>query len=40
MAVLGNDEAGAACIYVKGAPEVVLAMSANERTEEGGDRPA
>ena len=36
MAVLGTDEAGEACIYVKGAPEVVLDMSANERTEEGG----
>lgn len=36
MAVLNHEHEGHACIHVKGAPEVVLAMSANQRTVEGG----
>ena len=36
MAVLHHDHEGNACIHVKGAPEVVLAMSASQRTADGG----
>jgi magnesium-transporting ATPase (P-type) len=36
MAVLCHDHEGRACIHVKGAPEVVLAMSASQRTGAGG----
>lgn len=39
MAVLHHDHEGHACIHVKGAPEVVLAMSSNQRTREGGAEP-
>lgn len=36
MAVLGHDHEGHACIYVKGAPEAVLGMCANQRSADGG----
>lgn len=39
MAVLHHDHEGNACIHVKGAPEVVLAMSASQRTADGGTEP-
>ncbi len=39
MAVLHHDHEGNACIHVKGAPEVVLAMSASQRTADGGTAP-
>jgi len=39
MAVLHHEHEGHACIHVKGAPEVVLAMSANQRTADGGTEP-
>ena len=39
MAVLHHDHEGNACIHVKGAPEVVLAMSASRRTADGGTGP-
>jgi magnesium-transporting ATPase (P-type) len=39
MAVLHHDHEGHACIHIKGAPEVVLAMSANQRTVDGGTEP-
>jgi potassium/sodium efflux P-type ATPase len=35
MAVLHHDHEGHACIYVKGAPEAVLAMSTSQRTAQG-----
>ena len=37
MAVLHHDHAGHACIHVKGAPEAVLALCADQRTADGGD---
>ena len=39
MAVLHHDHEGNACIHVKGAPEAVLAMSASQRTADGGTEP-
>jgi len=36
MATLHHDHDGNACIHVKGAPEVVLGMCANQRATEGG----
>ncbi len=39
MAVLYHDHEGHACIHVKGAPEVVLAMSTSQRTADGGMEP-
>lgn len=36
MAVLHHDHEGHACIHVKGAPETVLALCANQRTDDGG----
>jgi magnesium-transporting ATPase (P-type) len=37
MATLHHDEAGAALIHVKGAPERVLSMCASQRTADGGE---
>jgi len=39
MAVLHHDHEGHARIRVKGAPEVVMAMSANQRAADGGTEP-
>ena len=39
MAVLHHEHEGHACIHVKGAPEAVLAMSANQRTADGETEP-
>ena len=39
MAVLNHDHDGHACIFVKGAPEAVLAMSVHQRTASGGYEP-
>ncbi|GGD42784.1 cation-transporting P-type ATPase [Sinisalibacter lacisalsi] len=39
MATLHHDHDGAACIHVKGAPEVVLGMCANQRATDGGTEP-
>ncbi|MAM11638.1 MAG: carbonate dehydratase [Rhizobiaceae bacterium] len=39
MAVLHHDREGHACIHVKGAPEALLALCANQRTGEGGTEP-
>lgn len=39
MAVLNHDHEGHACIYAKGAPEAILALSANQRAAEGGTQP-
>ncbi|MBJ3776209.1 cation-transporting P-type ATPase [Acuticoccus mangrovi] len=39
MAVLNHDHDGRAFIHVKGAPEAIVAMCANERTADGGIRP-
>ncbi|RIA55769.1 cation-transporting P-type ATPase [Dichotomicrobium thermohalophilum] len=39
MAVVHHDHEGHACIHVKGAPEVVLGMCANQRTPQGGTAP-
>jgi magnesium-transporting ATPase (P-type) len=39
MAVLHHDHEGHACIHVKGAPEMVLAMSTNQHSADGGTEP-
>ena len=39
MAVLHHDHEGHACIHVKGAPEAVLALCADQRAAEGGTEP-
>ena len=39
MAVLHQDEEGRACIHVKGAPEAVLALCADQRAADGGTAP-
>lgn len=39
MATLYHDHAGHACIHVKGAPEAVLALSANQRCADGTTKP-
>lgn len=39
MAVLHHDHDGHACIHVKGAPEAVLALCADQRAVEGGTQP-
>ena len=39
MAVLHQDEEGRACIHVKGAPEAVLALCADQRAADGGTEP-
>ncbi|SFI85194.1 HAD-IC family P-type ATPase [Albimonas pacifica] len=39
MAVLHHDHAGRAAIHVKGAPEAVLALCADQRAHDGGTRP-
>ncbi|RBI87449.1 cation-transporting P-type ATPase [Rhodosalinus halophilus] len=39
MAVLHRDEAGQACVHVKGAPETVLALCADQRAADGGTAP-
>ena len=39
MATLHQDPDGHACIYVKGAPEAVLALCANQRNAEDGTEP-
>lgn len=39
MATLHHDHAGHACIHVKGAPEAVLALSANQRSADGATAP-
>ncbi|HKK29426.1 MAG TPA: HAD-IC family P-type ATPase [Alphaproteobacteria bacterium] len=39
MAVLHHDHEGHACIHVKGAPEAVLAMCADQRATDGGTEP-
>ena len=39
MAVLHHDEEGRACIHVKGAPEAVLALCADQRAADGGTEP-
>ena len=39
MATLHHDHAGHACIHVKGAPEAVLALCANQRATGGGVQP-
>ncbi|WP_290997198.1 HAD-IC family P-type ATPase [Hyphomicrobium sp.] len=39
MAVLHHDHEGHACIHVKGAPEVVLALCSGQRAADGGTAP-
>jgi magnesium-transporting ATPase (P-type) len=39
MATLHHDHEGNACIFVKGAPEALLALCCNERTEDGATQP-
>jgi len=39
MAVLHHDHEGHACIHVKGAPEAVMALCADQRAAEGGTQP-
>ncbi len=39
MAVVHHDHEGHGCIHVKGAPEVVLGMCANQRMPDGGTAP-
>ncbi|SIO07069.1 ATPase, P-type (transporting), HAD superfamily, subfamily IC [Rhodovulum sp. ES.010] len=39
MAVLHHDHAGRACVHLKGAPEAVLAMCADQRAAHGGTEP-
>ncbi|MPQ95820.1 cation-transporting P-type ATPase [Thioclava sp. JE_KL1] len=39
MATLHRDREGRACIHVKGAPEAVLALCADQRSAEGGTEP-
>ena len=39
MAVLHHDHEGRACIHVKGAPEAVLALCADQRATHGGTEP-
>jgi len=39
MAVLHHDHEGRACVHVKGAPEAVLALCADQRAAQGGTEP-
>ncbi|WP_428641823.1 cation-transporting P-type ATPase [Roseibium sp.] len=39
MATLHHDHTGHACIHVKGAPEAILALSANQRSADGATEP-
>jgi magnesium-transporting ATPase (P-type) len=39
MAVLHHDHEGHACIHVKGAPEAVISLGANQRAADGGVEP-
>ncbi|MCF3974673.1 cation-transporting P-type ATPase [Paracoccus salsus] len=39
MAVLHHDDEGRGCIHVKGAPEAVLALCADQRAADGGSEP-